>query len=140
MFIVVQLSRLKPIVILTDLRAEYAFYWLDNRKVWYKEIDPSPDSAKTAWGLFDAILQGERVDPAAGDVVPREGVEVPLLVKRRRLVLDLSTTQDVANLSDLKDFLDPSEQRALALAQLLQGLHAIPSVAAARSMHASMYL
>jgi hypothetical protein len=134
------LSRLKPIVLLTDLREDYAFYWLDHRTVRYMELDPSPDSAKMAWGLFDTILQSERTDTAAGNVVPCEGAEVPLLVKRRRLVFELSTAHDIADLSDLNGLLEPSEQRALALAQFLQSLQAIPSVTAARSIHSSMYV
>ncbi|KAG5192777.1 hypothetical protein JKP88DRAFT_216908 [Tribonema minus] len=130
-------SRLKPIVILTDLRGDYAFYWLDGRTLHYIELDR--DSAKLAWGFFDAILQSERTDLAAG-VVPHEGLEAPPPVKRQRLVFESSDTQDVANVDDLTGLLEPSELRAYTLAQFIQSLHGRPAVAAACNAYASMYV
>ena len=52
------LSRpLKPIVILTDLRDDYIFYWLDGRTVFYCPAD----SPGIALGIIKSFLQQEEV-------------------------------------------------------------------------------
>ena len=125
-------TRLKPIVILTDLRGDYTFYWLDSHILYFKPISSAP----LAWGLLDAILSGERPDAEARGVVPQEGIEEVLPpVKRQRLIFNVPDVQDVADLGSLAAFLEPSEARACALSQFLHSLNAIPAVAVARDMH-----
>eukprot|EP00611_Tribonema_gayanum_P026013 TRINITY_DN6082_c0_g1_i1.p1 TRINITY_DN6082_c0_g1~~TRINITY_DN6082_c0_g1_i1.p1 ORF type:complete len:239 (+),score=27.57 TRINITY_DN6082_c0_g1_i1:193-909(+) len=126
-------SRLKPIVILTDLNEAYTLFWLDGHTLYYTQVDSAP----LAWGLFDAILGNERTSAEAG-VVPCEGVEVvPPPVKKRRLVFEPRDMQesDVADLSSLAAFMEPSEVQVCALAQCLQSLNTIPAVAVARDVH-----
>jgi hypothetical protein len=127
-------TRLKPVVILTDLGENYTFYWLDNHTLYHRQVD----SALLAWGLFDAILSSEQPGPEAG-VVPREGIEaVPPPVKRQRLVFDLVLhvqDTDVADLSSLAAELEPSEIRTCTLAHLLRSLNAVPGVAVSRGVH-----
>ncbi|KAG5183551.1 hypothetical protein JKP88DRAFT_245190 [Tribonema minus] len=113
-------SRLKPIVILTDLNEAYTFFWLDGHTLYYTQVDSAP----LAWGLFDAILGNERTS-AKAEVVPCEGVEVvPPPVKRQRLIFEPRGTQDVADLSSLAAFMEPSDVPVCALAQRLQSLNA----------------
>ena len=58
------LCRFKPVVVLTDLRSEYTFYWLDGHTIHvYNSLDSS-----AAWGLIDALLSSEKV--VTGGVVP----------------------------------------------------------------------
>jgi hypothetical protein len=126
---------MKPFAILTDLKEEYLFFWVDDHIIYFYK----PPSAEYAWGLFDAILRSER-SPVEG-VEPRDDIDVPAPAKRRRLVLEEPHAQqsDVANLADLEEFLSPAEVRAGQLAQLLQQLHAIPALEPARKDWEAMF-
>ena len=52
---------LKPIVILTDLAADYVFYWLDDHTIFYY----APDSPGMALGIVKAFMQQEQVSATA---------------------------------------------------------------------------
>jgi hypothetical protein len=137
--------RLKPFVILTDLRDDYVFFWLDGQTIRTFE----PRDAARAWGLFDAILNGEHWLPNAIEegVVPIEGEgtesETLPIAKRKRLNLETSDAHvgvsDVANLADLEGFLSSDELRTAQMAQLLQQFFALPVVAAGHKGWEQMY-
>jgi hypothetical protein len=121
----------KPIVILTDLRDAYIFYWLDGRTIYYSEVE----SAACAWGLLDAFLQGEHMDMAAGCLLPNADAAGFPPAKRRRFELDAPVTHSTS-LQDLDAYSDP---RACTLVQYLQSFVALPAVSAARKSYIDMY-
>jgi hypothetical protein len=123
----------KPIVILTDLRNAYFFYWLDGRTLFYLEVE----SAARAWGLFDALLQSEHMDVAARGIVPNADAEGLPLAKRQRIEFNIDAS--VEHNTSLQDLDVYSEPRAGALAQYLQSFIALPAVAAARKSYMDMY-
>ena len=114
---------------LTDLRSEYTFYWLDGRTMY---VYNSPDSS-AAWGLIDALLSSEKV--VTGGVVPIKEEEALMPVaKRQKLVLGQNASQQEAgNLSDLEGLIRPEELHAGHVSQLLQQFRRLPALEAARS-------
>lgn len=60
-------SNLKPVAVLTDLRADYTFYWLDGREIFYY----TAESSGHALGIISKVLTAERVTERA-HVVPVE--------------------------------------------------------------------
>ncbi|KAL3151394.1 hypothetical protein ABBQ38_013222 [Trebouxia sp. C0009 RCD-2024] len=107
---------LKPIVVLTDLRDDYTFYWLDGCTVFYYPAD----SPGIALGIIKSFLQQEEVT-AISEVQPVQGcldVELPL-IKRQRL--DLEQEYHDQRLDDLEDkSVDNEQSRAHKLAPMLR--------------------
>eukprot|EP00891_Asterochloris_glomerata_P001814 jgi/Astpho2/1814/fgenesh1_pg.00037_%23_16_t len=101
-------AKLKPVVVLTDLREDYRFYWLDGHTI---RVYPAPSSS-AAWGLIDLLFDSEEV--TEGGVVPKTlDADVMPVAKRQRLVLEgAAAGEGVANLSELEGFLDPQELQA----------------------------
>eukprot|EP00891_Asterochloris_glomerata_P001080 jgi/Astpho2/1080/fgenesh1_pg.00017_%23_19_t len=76
-------AKLKPLVVLTDLKEDYRFYWLDGRTI---RVYPAPSSS-AAWGLIDLLFESEEV--TEGGVVPKTlDADVMPVAKRQRLVLE----------------------------------------------------
>lgn len=50
---------LKPVVVLTDLRKAYTFYWLDQRTIYYY----SPERPGKALGIIEGLLLQEKITP-----------------------------------------------------------------------------
>ena len=123
------LCRFKPVVVLTDLRSEYTFYWLDGHTI---HVYNSPDSS-AAWGLIDALLSSEKVVTGGVELIKEEEALMPV-AKRQKLVLGQSASQqEVGNLSDLEGLISPEELHAGHVSQLLQQFHRLPALEAARS-------
>ena len=121
--------RFKPVVVLTDLREDYRFYWLDGHTI---RVYPAPSSS-AAWGLIDLLFDSEEVTETG--VVPKTlDADVMPVAKRQRLVLEgAAAGEGVANLSELEGFLDPQELQASYVSQLLQQLHRSPAFQTATS-------
>ena len=128
--------RLKPLVVLTDLKEDYRFYWLDGRTI---RVYPAPSSS-AAWGLIDLLFESEEV--TEGGVVPKTlDADVMPVAKRQRLVLEgAAAGEGVANLSELEGFLDPQELQTSYVSQLLQQLHRSPAFQTATSDFNPMYV
>ena len=111
---------LQPWVLLTDLRHQYIFYWLDGSVLYFY---PPPNSA-AAWGILDDLLKHDRSvtfqDPPV-DLVSRLAI-----LQRQHVpeaILDPGSASDVANLDDV---LDDNEQEAAAVLRVLQKLSIQP--------------
>ena len=112
---------LKPVVVLTDLRDYYTFFWLDGHIVC---VYPAPSSSE-AWGLIDLLFSSEEM--TLEGVAPKfSNSDVMPVVKRQKLVLEQGAAdeQGIANLSDLEGLIDPQELRASYVSQLLQQVQA----------------
>ena len=117
-------------VVLTDLKEDYTFYWLDGHTI---RVYPVPSSS-AAWGLIDLLFGSEEVTQEG--VVPKTlDADVMPVAKRQRLVLDQGAAggQDVANLSELEGLIDPQELRASYVSQLLQQFQRSPAIQTATS-------
>lgn len=120
--------RYKPVVVLTDLRKDYTFYWLDGRTIF---VYTSPDASE-AWGLIDLLLSSDQV--VTGGVVPVHEQEalMPLAKRQKLAVRQSASQQEAGNLSDLEGLVSPEELHAGHVSQLLQQLYRLPAMEAAR--------
>ena len=121
----------KPIVVLTDLRDEYTFCWLNNHVLYlYAALN-----AAAAWGLLDTMLSSETVTEKGVVVCQNVAEAQQPLTKRQCLQLDTHDGNAAATskLMELEGCLDPEELRASRAVLLLQEFMRIPSVAAVRA-------
>ena len=118
---VLYVCSLKPVVVLTDLREYYTFFWLDGHIV---RVYPAPSSSE-AWGLIHLLFSSEEM--TLEGVAPKfSDSDVMPVAKRQKLVLEQGAAdeQGIANLSDLEGLIDPQELRASYVSQLLQQVQA----------------
>jgi hypothetical protein len=130
--------RLKPWVILTDLRDDYTYYWMDDHVLNYYVAA----GRAAAWGLFDSIMKAEQVTATGVSIRPdieeqqEQQQQQQPLTKRQCLKFE-RRERAVADLMDLEGFLEPADLRASVASQMLQELLQIPAVRAASGRNTS---
>ena len=123
----------RPIVTLTDLNDFHVLFWLDGHALTYYA---APDAA-TAWALTRALLEAEHHLAGASDGSRASGASVDSscivqrVVQRQKLeVMVEAGADELEQLADIADCLDPDDVRASQGAIMLRQLFAMPAFSA----------
>lgn len=117
--------KFKLVVVLTDLRDSWVFFWLEGQCIWH-----SAQERPAAAGILEDMLQQEELNDSEVQTLPKENCDRLGIYKRQILDPDAGGHKDQLDTSpaDTIDSLSAEEAAITKVQYMLELFHQIPGV------------